>query len=314
MPVVLLFATAMTGCAAIPADAELYGENNVAVELTNTPFYPQERYQCGPAALLTLLEQSGVQTSMDVLVDQVYVPRMRGSVQIELLAATRAAGRIPYLTEPTMQALMAELEAERPVLVLQNLGVSWLPKWHYAVLVGVDPESGVVTLRSGTEPRRKTPTRTFVRTWQRGGNWAFVALRPGDLPAVVDKLRYFESVSAMEQTGHFIAARQGWSAALQRWPRERVALFGMANASYATEDYVQAEHYYRRLLEIDPDLHVARNNLALALSGLGKTREALRQIQLVLDKTDTDDQLGHEYRATKSEIIALSSMQADMID
>ena len=34
----------------------------VSVDLDGTPFFPQERYQCGPAALATILNESGIDT------------------------------------------------------------------------------------------------------------------------------------------------------------------------------------------------------------------------------------------------------------
>jgi tetratricopeptide (TPR) repeat protein len=302
--VAFLAAAALSGCASLPAGDQFYGNSSDEIELTGTPFYPQEMYQCGPAALMTLLTDSGVQTTMEALVQQVYLPARNGSLQIEMLAATRAAGRLAYLLEPTLAAVIAELEAGRPVLVLQNLGVSWFPRWHYAVVVGVNPATGKVTLRSGTDARRETNTTTFVRTWQRGDYWAFVALRPGELPANANAQRYFVSVSALEQSGHAAAAHAAWQAGLDRWPNEPVALFGMANAEYQAGHYAAAETLYRRLLEQDAGLKMARNNLALALAGQGKQQEALRQVHLVIDATDPNDAYAAEYRASLAKIEA----------
>jgi hypothetical protein len=59
---------------------------------------------------------------------------------------------IPYVLEPEVTALAAELAAGRPVLVLQNLGLERAPVWHYAVVDGID--QGDVILRSGTQQRR----------------------------------------------------------------------------------------------------------------------------------------------------------------
>ena len=41
------------------------------VELSSVPFYPQTAYQCGPAALATMLNQRGVLTTPGFLQDQV---------------------------------------------------------------------------------------------------------------------------------------------------------------------------------------------------------------------------------------------------
>ena len=67
------------------------------------------------------------------------------------------------------------------MLVLQNLGFERVPVWHYAVVVGFDGDD--VILRSGTEQRRVERSARFLRSWQRGSNWAFVAVEPGELPA-----------------------------------------------------------------------------------------------------------------------------------
>ena len=55
-----------------------------AVELNQVPFFPQQRYQCGPAALATVLSWSGAAVSPDALVPEIYLPARRGSLQIEL--------------------------------------------------------------------------------------------------------------------------------------------------------------------------------------------------------------------------------------
>src|SRR5262245_28806713 len=93
------------------------------VELDATPFFPQRRYQCGPAALATALGASGVPVTADELADRVYLPGKQGSLQTELIAASRGFDRMPYRVRPELGAVVSELAAGRPVLVLQNLGV-----------------------------------------------------------------------------------------------------------------------------------------------------------------------------------------------
>src|SRR5690606_38933349 len=104
------------------------------------------------------------------------------SLQAELLAATRRHGFVPYRLEPDPLALFAEVESGKPVLVMQNLGLPRFPVWHYAVVVGFDPEQERVLLRSGTERRRAEPLGRFLRSWQRAEQWAFVAAAPARPP------------------------------------------------------------------------------------------------------------------------------------
>jgi len=159
----------LAGCASIPEQVRQLPAQAQPIELSHTPFFPQERFQCGPAALATVLGSSGATVAVADLVDKVYLPGKGGSLQVELLAATRTAGRIPYLINGTLDSLYAELHGGRPILVLQNLGVNLLPRWHYAVVVGIDPSAGTVMLRSGTDKRRLTPIRTFLHTFVRIG-------------------------------------------------------------------------------------------------------------------------------------------------
>ena len=305
---VLFIVGSLSGCASLPQDAQQYGDGATPIELSETPFFPQERYQCGPAALMTVLTQSGVNTTLDSIVEQVYLPGKQGSLQMELMAATRASSRMPYQIDTSLSAIVGELQAGRPVLVLQNLGVGWIPRWHYAVVIGADPINDTVTLRSGTNRRRITNTQTFLRTWRRSGYWALVALQPGELPAGPDASRYFQAIAALESTGHVLEARSGWQAALDRWPDEPVAMFGLANVELALDNFTSAEDLYRQLLDKNPNSVSARNNLAHALARQGKNTEAMQQILVALDTVKDDAVMQAELQDSMAEIqqIALS--------
>lgn len=249
-----------------------------------------------------MLDVSGVQTDMDTLVRQVYLPGQKGSLQPELLAAIRAADRVPYQIDGTLAALADEVRGGRPVLVLQNLGIAWLPRWHYAVVIGVDAVNERVVLRSGVDARRVTKLRTFLHTWRRGGYWGIVTLPVEDFPVNVDRSRWFNSLSALEQTGRHEAALRGWSNAVQRWPDSAVALFGMANSHYALQHWAAAEQGYRQLLGLQPALAIAHNNLALTLMQQGRYAEAEREATGALHALQSDAALRPELLQTLSDI------------
>ncbi len=295
----------LTGCASIPSGVRELAADARSIELTDVPFYAQERYQCGPAALATALDASGADVDLDDLVGRVYVPQRRGSFQVELLAATRTSDRIPYVIDGTLSALHAELAAGRPVIVLQNLGVGLIPKWHYAVVVGIDLQTDDVVLRSGVVRRRVTSLTTFLRTWRRSDYWAMVVLRPGELPARVDRGRYVEAVAALEQAGRAETAISSWEAALARWPDDPVALFGLANAALAAGRHADAEQRYRRLLDVQPGNAAGRNNLALALARQGRFAEALQEIERAL-ATNSDPAIAAELEKTRADILEAS--------
>ena len=81
-------------------------------------------------------------------------------------------------------------------------------------------------------------------------------------------------------------------------------MFGLANAALALEQYAEAEARYRELLRIRPDTHAARNNLAHALARQGRPREALEEIEAILQSVDGDDPFRDDYEDSWSEIAA----------
>jgi hypothetical protein len=245
------------------------------VELTRVPFFPQTDYQCGPAALATVLANAGASVTPDELVPEVYVEGLRGSLQAELLAATRRHGLIPYVLAPSSAALLAEVSAGQPVLVLQNLGWPRVPVWHYAVVVGYDAERDAIVLRSGTEQRRLERSSRFLRSWQRGEQWAFVAVEPGSLPATAEPDVYARAVVDAERLIPAHGADAAFAAALERWPDDELVLFSAANRRLRARDTAAAVTLYRRLLELDPAHAAARNNLANALADEGCYAQAL---------------------------------------
>ena len=249
------------------------------VELTQIPFFPQEDYQCGPAALAMILVNAGLEVVPEDLVEKVYIPDRRGSLQIEMLAATRSLGRLPYVIDPHVGGLMAELATGRPVLVLQNLGFKFAPVWHYAVVAGYDVESDHFVLRSGLIKRKLTPASKFVSTWEGSGKWAMIALRPGELPVNPIEERYLTSAAAMERAGQVEAAKAAYESALEFWPQSSTARFGLANIYYSAGDLNEAERIYRRSLEREPNDIAILNNLAQVLVDQGRCPEALAAIE-----------------------------------
>ena len=251
------------------------------LELADTPFFPQDRYQCGPAALATVLAVAGVAVAPDELVDQVYVPARRGSLTIEMQAAPRRYDRIAYPLQPELAALIAELDAGRPVLVLHNYGLPFRPRWHYAVVIGYDAQRQRVLLRSGTEHRQQMRATHFMRAWDNADRWALVLLRPGELPAGVQRARYLEAVSAFERAASPPAALQAFDAAVAHWPQEPLAWVGRGTAHYRRGAWRAAAGDYSQALRLDPELAGARNNLAMALLEQGCPLAARRELERI---------------------------------
>lgn len=275
----------LAGCATPQLQALLEGESAALpqrVELDAVPFYAQDEYQCGPAALAMVLEAGGKAIPPEVLKPQVYLPDRQGSLQVEMLAAARRNGFVAVELNPKLSDLLAEIAAGAPVIVLQNLALDWVPAWHYAVAIGYDLGEQQIVLRSGTERRLVMPLSTFERTWQRGGYWAMLALPPGRFPASVGSAEYLRAVTKLEKAGPPESARAAYQRALERWPDQFTALMGAGNTAYRAGDFEGAERAFRQATRVHPESAAAHNNLAQTLADLDRYEEALTEARLAV--------------------------------
>ncbi|MBK8162918.1 MAG: PA2778 family cysteine peptidase [Gammaproteobacteria bacterium] len=253
------------------------------VELTTVPFFAQEAYQCGPAALATMLNNSGLNVTPEELGPQVFLPGRQGSLQFELLAAARRHGRVPYVLRPQLETLAEEVATGHPVLVLQNLGFTVMPFWHYAVVVGYDLARSNIVLRSGRERRHVTSLQTFEHTWRRGDYWAIVVLPPDTLPKTAEELPYLQAVLALENLKRWDDAATAYATALQRWPQSLGARMGLGNSRYALNDLHGAEQAFRAATQDHPGAAVAFNNLAQVLADRQRWYEAEQAAQKAVE-------------------------------
>lgn len=263
-------------------------------ELTTVPFFAQETYQCGPAALATVLNNSGLNVTPEELGPQVYLPGRQGSLQFELLAAARRHGRVPYVLRPQLEDLAAEVAAGHPVLVLQNLGLTVMPFWHYAVVVGYDLARADIVLRSGRERRHVTSLQTFEHTWRRGDYWAVVVLPPDTLPQTAEELPYLQAVLPLENLYRWDDAATAYGVALQRWPQSLGARMGLGNSRYALSDLPGAEVAFRAAIQDHPEAAAAFNNLAQVLADLQRWDEAEQAAKKAAEIGGPDTDVFHQ--------------------
>ncbi len=275
----------LLGCAGTPQVAALRQDAAALpprAELSGVPFFPQETHQCGPASLAMAANFAGVAVGADTLTAQTYLPEREGSLQAEMMAATRRQGLVAYPLAPSLRDLFAEVAAGTPVIVLQNLALPAFPRWHYAVVIGYDLEREEVLLRSGLERRQVLPFKTFEYTWARSGHWAMLALPPARLPATADETRYVAAVVALEQSGQIRNAHAAYRTALLRWPGNLTARMGLGNTAYALDDLKLAEAAFRQAAQDHPREWAPLNNLAQTLAGQKRYAEALAAAQQAL--------------------------------
>lgn len=270
----------LTGCASTPELSDTTRQNLPRQTLLeDVPFHGQRDYQCGPASLAMVLNATDVPVTVDTLIPQVFLPGREGSVQPEMLATVRRHGRIPFVIEGSLDALLTEIDAGHPVVVMQNLSLPAWPVWHYAVAIGFDLEAETLILHSGMEPERMTAFSRFDATWARSDRWAFVALPPGELPVTHEVDTALAAIADFERVQGANAALPAWNALVERHPAHAMGHFALGNARHATGDIRGTVKAFEHAVAEQPDLAVAWLNLGLLHRDQGdhdKARDALQ--------------------------------------
>ena len=296
----------LAACATPPQTRELLTATATslppAFELSETPFYPQQQYQCGPAALATVLGAHAVTVTPEELVDAVYVPSLQGSLPEEITATARRYQMLAYRLSASLEALLSEIAHGNPVLVLQNTGTRWFQTWHFAVVIGFDLENREVILRSGTTRRWRTSLATFERTWSRSDHWALVILPAGKVPASARLAPYLQASHDLETSGQPAAAQAAYQAATQHWPDQPQTWLTYGNSLYATDEIDAATAAFRQVTRLSPDNPRGWNNLAYALLQTGCPQQALQAAACAV-RYGTDNA---SYRDTLVEITDLA--------
>ena len=272
----LVALTWLAGCATHPRLSDAALERLPArAELEATPFFAQDRFQCGPASLATALTAAGHAADPKQLEPGLFLPQREGALQVEMLAAARRQGALALPAPRDLAGLLSVVAAGRPVVVLQNLGLTWAPRWHYAVVIGYDLPRSQVILRSGTTRREVMPMSTFDYTWARSGRWGLLVSPPGELPVSALQSDVELALAALERFSSAPTMIQHYQTAAYRWPDSLLLWIGLGNMYARAQHLDAAELALRRAAERHPRSAIVLNNLASVLQARGKWDEAL---------------------------------------
>jgi len=246
--------------------------------VVGVPFFAQDEFQCGPAALAMVLDWSGLSVQPSDLTPEVYSPGLEGSLQSALIGSARRHGRVAYPITGS-EALLVEVAAGHPVIVLVNLSFFWYPKWHYAVVIGFDQPQGEILLHSGRTAGEILSARIFMNLWKRSEYWGLLVLPPDQLPVSAEEVAWLTAVAGLENTEQWQAAAIGYATALNRWKTSFAAWMGLGNSRYRLHDLDGSAEAFHQATLLQPENGLAFNNLAHVLAEQGKHQEALSAAQ-----------------------------------
>ncbi len=298
----VLLCLLLQACSGLPLKE--YAETLESRRQLDVPFIAQQQYYCGPATLAATAQYRGIDVDQNDVARQLFIPGKKGSLAVEMQAASRRLGLLPYPLAKDFHALLKEIDAGNPVLVFQNLTFSWWPQWHYALAVGYDLDSEVLILHSGTKPYYRLPFATFIATWARTNYWARVMVDSSRLPVTAAPLATIRSAYAFEQTGHAELAAGFYALAAERWPDSLPVLMAQANLALAQGESQRAIQVFERLLTLAEDDPALWNNYAYALLAGGCKAQALTAISRAQELAPSDA----VYHESASEIRAAETV------
>lgn len=262
------------------------------VNLNQVAFFPQEDYQCGPAALATVLTSQGVNVTPEVLVDKVYLPEQEASLPLEMVAAGRSYGLLAYKLDPNLGHLLQQVNAGHPVLVFQNLAFETFAQWHFAVIVGYDLAQEELILRSARIKEYRLDFKTFINTWQRANHWAYLFLTPGELPAKPDPKVYLQSSLDLVNVGLNLSAQKALEVGVNTWPEHEAIRMALSNTYFQSGLFNAAS----KVLQQSPSLGTSGdlwNNIAYIQLARQCYRSAVSAIQCAITLSPNDQNIQH---------------------
>lgn len=215
LPFAMLFL--LVACAGGPQLSPETARLPERVELTDVPFFQHSDAQGGPSALAALLNYHGVISSPGLVDERLQQVGKGQSPQAGLEAVVRSYELLVYPLPGNLDALMQQVSAGHPVLVLQDRLFAG-PGSQFAVLVGYDQRERTLVLRSGNDRRWYSSFASFDDAWEEAGRWAVLIQPTNQLPAQPVKNVWLQAARDLQQQGRDAAAQRALRTAREVWP------------------------------------------------------------------------------------------------
>jgi len=140
--------------------------------IEDVPFYPQEAYQCGPAALAGVLNYWGVPVTPQEVAEEIFSKSARGTLNIDMVHYARKKGLRAMSYRGSTEDIEKKIYDGYPMIVLVDLGFSLYQANHFMVILGFN-DSGVV-VNSGKIKRKIISWKDFHKAWEKTHFWTLL--------------------------------------------------------------------------------------------------------------------------------------------
>lgn len=268
-----------------------------AEKVLEIPFIAQEKNMCGPVVLKMATNFSAPHYTLSDLKQMTFREEAKGTFQSDILSAARRMGLTPYKV-PSSSAMWSQIRDGRPVIVFQNLAVSWLPAWHFSLLVGYDVNKDKVYLHTGTEALQSMGIQRFQKTWERGGSWSYVVTQPSDIPNSAPFEEALQNAMLLEKINHQGPAREVYAQMLKQFPTRFEPHLGLAQIYYAQGNLQDSLMESELALGKSPDHPALLFNLSILYFESGALKKAQELKTLALAHASPEERATYEKRFT----------------
>lgn len=270
----------LSGCAAYRIPSSALRDDPGPLYMQSVRPVAQQSYQCGPAALESVLSYWGVSATADEISRELYTPGARGILNFLLAQYARRRGFWTEIhTGDAPDDLRAWLARGVPPIVMLRVGPRWLACYHFVVLTGFNARDDVWYANTGAAQTQAIPDRALRSRWKDAQRWALVICPPERVDWPLEAARAAELGWLLEQSGRLSVAAQRYREALTHQPADSATRFRLANIYLKTQQLSEATGLYVALLRDQPGHGGAVNNLAWIFIEEGQSPAAIRLVE-----------------------------------
>lgn len=137
--------------------------------IKNVSFFPQTRYNCGPASVASIMNFYGLSITEEETAKEIYTAKLNGTLPIDILRYARTKGFDVSYYKGSIEDIKKQIARGRPIILFVGLGYFAYPVRHYIVATGYNDEMGYLIAHSGKNKDKVFSYKEIQAAWEKTG-------------------------------------------------------------------------------------------------------------------------------------------------